>query len=139
MSPEAKDSTKRPDRSKPTRQPLGKRDRLSFRGKMDEGYNYRVINDEKSRLSDALEGGYEFVESEESLGDDKAAKPSAMGSKVSHPVGNNTTGYLMRIPIEFYNEDQAAKDADIKETEKGMQPKNQRDVEDAYGKGLESK
>jgi hypothetical protein len=106
---------------------------------MDAGFNYRVINDEKSRLQDALDGGYEFVESDEKLGDDMAAEGTAIDSRVTKPVGNNVTGYLMRIPIEFYNTDQAAKEADIKETEKAMQPENQKEVEDAYGAGLTNK
>lgn len=129
---------KRPDRSKPVRQPLGQRNRLTFRGEMEEGYNYRVINDVDDRLTLALEGGYEFVESNEKLGDDKAAEASKVGSRVSKPVGNGINGYLMRIKNEFYEEDQAAKEADLVETEKGMEP-GRTDVEDAYGDGISDK
>jgi hypothetical protein len=139
MSQEAKKSAKRPDRSKTVRQPLGQRNRLTFRGDMEEGYNYRVINDKDARLQDALDGGYEFVHSKEKLGDDSAAEGTAMDSRVAKPVGGGTTGYLMRIPNEFYEADQAAKEADIKKTEKGMQPKNQKEVEEAYGDGLQDK
>lgn len=129
---------KRPDRSKPVRQPLGQRNRLTFRGEMEEGYNYRVINDVDDRLTLALEGGYEFVESNEKLGDDKAAEASKVGSRVSKPVGNGINGYLMRIKNEFYEADQAAKEADLVETEKGMEP-GRTTVEDAYGDGISDK
>lgn len=133
---EAKKTHKRPDRSKPVRQPLGQRNRLTFRGELEDGYNYRVINDKDNRLQDALDGGYEFVVSKEKLGDDVAAEGSAIDSRVSKPVGNNTTGFLMRIKNEFYMEDQDAKEADIVETEKAMQPESQKELEEAYGKGV---
>lgn len=129
------EATKRPDRSKKERQPLGQRARLTFRGDMEEGYNYRVINDKDDRLTMALEGGYEFVESKEKLGDNSAAEATAIGKRVSKPVGGGTQGFLMRIPNEFFLADKAAKEASIKETEANMHP-NKTNVEDAYGKGI---
>ena len=116
-------ASKRPDRSKPKRVPLGHRDRLTF-GEMEEGFNYRVVSDSKlGRVDKALAGGYEFVHSEEQLGDTVAAEAASIDSRVSKPVGNGATGWLMRFKSEWYNEDQAAKEAELKETEKGLQPK----------------
>ena len=128
------EAAKRPDRSKNVRQPLGQRNRLSFKG-LDDDYNYRVINDKDDRLANALEGGYEFVESKEELGDKTVATAKSMDSRVAKPVGGGVTGYLMRIPKKFYDEDQAAKEASLKETEAQMRPEKT-DVEDAYGKGI---
>jgi hypothetical protein len=131
MSQEAT-KTKRPDRSVKKRVPLGARNRLSF-SDLDERFNYRVINDQEDRLSRAEDAGYEFVESDSKLGDTRVAEGSVPGSKVAKPVGNNVTGYLMRIPKKFYDEDQAAKVARIQETEDSMQP----DAAKAqYGGGL---
>jgi len=81
-------------------------------------------------LNDALAAGYEFVESDEKVGDARAAESSPVGSRVTKNVGQGTMGYLMRIPIEFYEEDQAAKEAKIKETESTM--KERSGVVDAY-------
>jgi hypothetical protein len=122
----------RPDRSKKERTPLSSRNRLTFDA-MEEGYVYRVINDKDDRLQRALDGGYEFVESTEKLGDERAAEGTAIDSRVSKPVGNGITGFLMRIPDGFYKEDQAAKETDLRKTEAAMKPKTD---QDQYGDGL---
>ena len=123
----AKKATKRPKRV-----PLSKRNRLSFENK-DPNYMYRVINDQDDRISRAIAGGWEHVESDAKLGDERAAEASKISSHVSKPVGNNTTGYLMRIPKEYYDEDQAEKYKRIDETEKAMTANKD---EDQYGTGL---
>jgi hypothetical protein len=124
--------TDRPNRSQKTRTPLGTRNVLSFRD-LDPKYTYRVINDVDDRLARAQEAGYEFVESKESLGDPKAAQASKVGSHVSKPVGGGRVGYLMRIPNEFYEEDQKAKADKLLETERAMKPNK---TKDEYGPGL---
>jgi hypothetical protein len=124
--------TKRPDRSKAVRVPLGTRNRLGFKD-LDERFHYHIINDQDDRLDRATEAGYEFVESKETMGDTRVAEGTVPGSRVAKPVGNDVTGYLMRIPIKFYNEDQAAKAANIKETEEQMKPDVDRSQ---YGGGL---
>ena len=125
----------RPDRSKQVRTPLGARNRLSF-SDLDPKYSYRVINDTDDRLDRAQDAGYEFVASKEKLGDARVAEGSIPGSNVAKPVGNGVTGYLMRIPKKFYDEDQAAKEASILETEKSMQPDT---AKGQYGAGLTEK
>lgn len=117
---------------RPTRTPLGARNRLTFKN-LDPNFNYRVINDQDDRLARAQEAGYEFVESSEKLGDPRAAEGTTLGSAVAKPVGGGVTGYLMRIPKEFYDEDQAAKEARIKETELAMNPDK---AKGQYGDGL---
>jgi hypothetical protein len=134
MTEEAKTNIARPDRSKSVRTPLGQRNRLTFKD-LEPGYSYRVINDKDDRLKNALEGGYEFVESKNKLGDAKAAEGSTPGSRVAKPVGNGTNGYLMRIKDEYYKEDQAAKELKLKETEKAMTPDKTRNQ---YGEGLQT-
>ena len=122
----------RPDRSKPVRTPLGTRNRLTFKG-LDENFHYHVINDKDGRLQRAQDGGYEFVESTEGLGDQMAAEASKMGKNVSKPVGHGVTGYLMRIPKELYDEDQKAKQREVAATEQTMKSNKSKEE---YGPGL---
>jgi hypothetical protein len=118
--------------NRPQRTPLGARNRLTF-GEQDPNFVYRVINDQDDRLKQAQEAGYEFVVSDAKLGDTRAAEGSAIDSRVSKPVGNNTRGFLMRIPKEFYQEDQKAKADKVDATEQAMKPKK---AKGEYGDGL---
>jgi len=124
----------RPSRSKKNRTPIGARSRMSFRG-LEEGYKYRVFNDVDDRLHRAQEAGYEFVEADEKLGDPVVAEGSIPGSKVAKPVGGGITGYLMRIPEDWYKEDQQAKQAEVLKSEEALQPKTD---EGQYGEGLQT-
>jgi hypothetical protein len=117
---------------RPKRTPLGAKNRLTFKG-LDPAYHYRVINDKDDRLIRAQEAGYEFVLSDEQLGDKGAMTPKKLGKKVSKPVGNATTGFLMRIRKDWYDEDQAEKMKRIDESEKAMKANV---VKGEYGKGL---
>jgi hypothetical protein len=128
----AKKPVGRPARSEKVRVPLGARNRLTF-GDLDPKFNYRVINDDQDRLARAEEAGYEFVQSEGKLGDNRAAEGTSMGANVAKPVGGGMTGYLMRIPKKFYEEDQAAKEAKIKEKENTFIPDGSKGQ---YGEGL---
>jgi hypothetical protein len=124
----------RPDRSKPVRTPLGTRNRLTFKG-LDPDYVYRVINDKDDRLKRAQDGGYEFVESQDQLGDKMVAEATKMGSNVSKPVGHGVTGYLMRIKRDWYVEDQKTKQEQVNRTEQTMKPDKSKEE---YGSGLTS-
>lgn len=125
---------KRPNRSKKQRIPLGSRNRLTFTN-LEDGYKYRVINDQDDRIARALDAGYEFVESDEKLGDTRVAEGTVQGANVAKPVGNGVTGYLMRIPEDWYKEDQKVKMKKIDELEKSMQPDKSGNQ---YGEGLVS-
>jgi hypothetical protein len=118
--------------TRPKRTPLGQRNRLSF-GKQDPNFVYRVINDQDERLQQAQEAGYEFVTGDEQLGDKRAAEGGKIDSRVSKPVGNNTRGFLMRIPKEFYDEDQDAKMGKVEDLEKALKPDKKAGQ---YGEGL---
>ena len=115
------EAAKRPDRSKKERTPLGQRNRLTYRD-LEPGYSYRIINDKNDRLRLAQEGGYEFVESKEKLGDTRVAGGTPMDSRVSTPVGGGEIGYLMRIKDEWYQEDQQIKEDKLKKTEEMIVP-----------------
>jgi len=128
-------ATNRPDRSAKTRVPLGARNRLTFTD-IDPNYVYRVINDQDDRLDRAQEAGYEFVASDKKLGETRVAEGTVPGAHTAKPVGNGVTGYLMRIPKEFHEEDKKAKEAKIKQLEDSMQPDKSKGQ---YGSGLTDK
>ena len=118
--------------ARPKRTPLGARNRLTF-DKQDPNFVYRVINDQDDRLQKAQEAGYEFVVSDEQLGDKRVAEGGSVDSRVSKPVGNGVRGFLMRIPREYYEEDQSAKAERIDATEASMKPNA---AKGEYGSGL---
>jgi hypothetical protein len=120
----------RPDRSERKRTPLSQRNRISFA--QEEGYHYHLINDKDGRIQKAVEGGYEFVESEKNLGDSIVGTAKKVGKRVSMPVGNGTTGYLMRIKNEWYDDDQKEKQKIVDDSEKAMKPNGKNE----YGDGL---
>jgi len=74
----------------------------------------RWINEDDARLEGAQEGGYEFVTADgtEVAGSDQAEQ----GKRIRKAVGKHADGspkyaYLMAIPKEFYDEDQAKKES----------------------------
>jgi len=104
---------------KPPRVPVGLRNPMAIREDLDPRFNYRNVRGTRGRVEKFLAGGYELVEGDFKIGDPNIAKASGMGSAVSIPSGDNEDRvYLMRIPKEFYDEDQAAKAAKIDEVEK---------------------
>lgn len=97
------------------RVPLGgHRQKLNVHEKQ-KGYEYRWVNDVPGRIRAAEEAGYEFV-NEATVGDTGDGNTD-LGSRVSASVGStghsqDTKAYLMRIKQEWYDEDQAAKEAE---------------------------
>lgn len=97
--------------AKRVRKPFGgRRQKLAYDQR--PGYHRHWFNDVLDRIREAEEAGYEHV------------KDSA-GKNVSRIVGSSAKGdgivaYLMEIPIEWYQEDQAAKAARVDEVEQSM-------------------
>lgn len=104
------------------RAPLGVRNRLTVKDK-DPNYVYRIVNTEDAhgtdRVSDFLEHGYEVVENTK-VGDKRVDISSGLSSKGDFSVGQGRKAVVMRIKREWYEEDQAAKLAQIKATEETM-------------------
>jgi len=110
----------------------GTRNRLSVRGKED-GYVYRIVNDIDDRIQSMQEIGYEIVtDTGVSVGDNRAANPTQEGSPIKVSVGNGIQAYVMRQKQEFYDEDQAAKAAQVNELESSM--KREAESNGFYGK-----
>lgn len=110
----------------------GTRSRLSVRGK-EPGYVYRIVNDTDDRVQTLQEMGYEIVtDSKVSVGDKRIANPTQEGSPIKVSVGQGVNAYVMRQKQEWFDEDQAAKNAKNDELEAQMK----REAKDSgfYGK-----
>lgn len=98
----------------------GSRNILTVSGK-EPDYEYRIVNDLGDRVAIMQENGYEIVsDNNVKVGDRRIANPTQEGTPVKVSVGGGVQGYLMRIPKEFYDEDQASKQSVVDETELAM-------------------
>ena len=104
-----------------TRVPVsGNRDIMTVFNK-DPNFHYRWVNDVDERGSRIMKferGGYHFAPTETDLGDkvigDDAVYKSKLGDSIIRlPTGNGGYSYLMRIKREWYDEDDANKNAAI--------------------------
>lgn len=114
---------------RPTRQPVGFRNRLSTNN-TDPDFQYRWVSDIDDRVQSFEAAGYEIV----NVGDHKMGHRRVnVGSPVDNTisVGGGTKAVLMRQKKEYYTEDQLAKQTRVSDTEAGI--KNPA-LEGAYGK-----
>lgn len=96
---------------RPNRIPVsGNRDILTVKD-ADPNYVYRWVLDENNRIERFNTGGYEVVIGEHEIGQDVVNSGSQIGSAVTKYAGGGKTLVLMRIPKDWYDEDQAAKQA----------------------------
>jgi len=118
--------------ARPRRQPVGTRNRFRIAQKED-GYVYRVVNDQPGRIQDLLDRGYEIVPKDkvERDGDRRVDDPSSLGSATSFGLGKGDQGVVMRQRKDWYDEDQLSKNARNDELERGMK-KTANDASD-YG------
>lgn len=98
------------------------KDVLGFKGEKEEGFTYRIVNDEKGRVQQMLENGWQLVENGGQLGDSEVGKGSTLGSQVRRTVNrsNGVEGVLMRIRTDWYEQYQRAKQARVGETIKAL-------------------
>jgi len=112
-----------------------------------KGYKLRWINDTPGRLNEARRGGYEFVQADEidgKFGDTDIDQTNRdLGSRVCRAV-SQTTGlkaYLMKIPLEYYEADQRAKQKEIDEVDQAIHSGKLKDFVNQYvpedGKGIQ--
>lgn len=85
----------------------------------DPNYFYRWVLDTPGRLEKFREGGYEEVRDQMEVGDPTVDRSSQLGSVVTLVRGLQTL-VLMRIPMEWYREDQDAKQDEIDALEESM-------------------
>lgn len=103
------------------RKSLVQRGPQSVIGDKDPNYVYRFVNDTGSRIANFQAAGYEFVEDPTLVvGDSRVSDPNNIGSSKRVTSNDGTISYLMRTKKEYYDEDQAAKAAQVDETERAM-------------------
>jgi len=100
-----------------TRVPVTERNILSVKGKED-GYHYRIVNDTGDRVQQLMDAGYEIVDaSSVQVGDKRINSTSPEGTQAQVSVGGGVKAFVMRQKLEWYNEDQAAKQARVNQLE----------------------
>ena len=103
------------------RTPVGQRNVLTVSNK-DPNFEYRIVNDTGDRVEQFKSAGYEIVSaSDVKIGDRRITAASAEGSMAQVSVGGGVKGIVMRIPKEWYEEDQKAKQQAIAELEASTQ------------------
>lgn len=113
------------------RVPVGTRNVLTVEGK-DPNFHYRIINDQGDRVQEFLDAGYEIVDAKtHRVGDKRAGQATPEGSVSQISLGLGDKGYLVRIKKEWYEEDQAAKQAKVKAIEETTK---QKALDGTYGK-----
>lgn len=107
--------------ARPSRTPVGTRNRLSIRNKED-GYVYRIVNDTDDRIARLMEQGYEICSKEQTgaVGDKRVDNTSSLGSVAHFSVGQGTKAVVMRQRADFYAEDQETKQREVDAIEASM-------------------
>ena len=126
-----KEAIAKAPRGRTQRVPVGTRKVLTVAGK-EAGYNYRVINDSGDRVQEFLDAGYELVNADSvRVGDKRVNSGAAEGSKAQLYVGQGQKAFVVRIRQEWYDEDQARKQAHVNELESATKAKA---LDGTYGK-----
>jgi len=88
----------------------------------DPYYEYRIANDVGDNISNLIEAGYEIVDRDNNTIeiDLRAQDPLWRQRAKSQSVGGGMIAYLMRIPKEWYKEDQRKKFKMVDDSEKGL-------------------
>lgn len=118
---------------RPNRIPIGNRPKLAVVGK-EPGYEYRWVNDTPGRISLFKQGGWELCTNDEvDVGNFRAEESSGEGSLACQVVdgGTGLKAYVMKIKKEWFLEDQARAEDEVRKNEETLLP-NYNDGE--YGK-----
>ena len=107
--------------ARPKRVPVAARNRLEIHNK-EPGYIYRIVNDEDDRVQRLQEAGYEIApkESVGAVGNRRVDGATPLGSSAHFSVGKGVQAVVMRQKLEYYQEDQNTKQAEIDQLEATM-------------------
>lgn len=113
------------------RTPVSRKNILTVQGK-DPNYHYRIVNDVGDRVQSFIDAGYELVPDDKvRVGDKRINKTSSEGS-ISHlSVGQGDKAFVMKIKKEWFDEDQATKQAEVNRMEETAR---QTALDGTYGK-----
>ena len=116
---------------RPIRVPLGTRNVLTAPKRA--GYVRRFVNDDKDRIQQFEDAGYNIVRDNVQVGDPKAGKETQIGSATDKAVGAGMRTVLMEIKEGWYKNDQKAKQDNILVGEKDMKRKLNEKKDGQYG------
>ncbi len=103
-----------------TRTNVAMRSKLTVKGKED-GFEYYIALDNPGRVEELIDRGYEHVKNADvKVGDKRGDSTASLGANATVQMGGGRLGYVMRIKKEWYDEDQAAKAAEVDSTEAAM-------------------
>lgn len=121
---------KKPYKKPKKRIPLGQRNVLTVpKDEKDPDFEYRWVNDKDGRINMFRDAGWEVDERREDVqvGDPNVGTDTGrVGTAVTKSVGHGQVAYLMKIPKEFYQEDQQAKFGKIDEGESDLKMEQQK-------------
>ena len=89
------------------------------------GHHLHWINDYPGRVHQAQQGGYDFVHPKEVSMSTGVAEATDLGTKVRRLVGKQESGdalyaFLMKIPLELYEQTQAMIQAEVDRTDQAI-------------------
>ena len=93
-------------------------------------------SEDGSKIERLLQAGYEFCKPEEKMvaGNTSVYSTVSQGSIVRVPAGQGKYHYLMKLPLEWYEDDQARAHERVDATERSLQGPPSK--EGFYGEGL---
>lgn len=103
----------------------------------DPNYVYRWVNDKPGRIERFKLAGYELVTHDCEVGERTVESADNPDSQVTKKVGGGTIAYAMRKRKDWHEEDMAAKEKAVDDTEESMFRSLNKDKEDNdsnYGK-----
>lgn len=121
------------DKQSRKRIPLGTRNILTAPKR--SGFVRRFVNDKGDRIESFKAAGWNAVDGDMQVGDQKVGKVASMGSLVNPHVGGGQRAMLMEIPEEIYAEDRAASQASITKVENEIKRNSSEDASaESFGK-----
>jgi hypothetical protein len=87
-----------------------------------KGYYRRWVNEDPGRLQRFEEAGYQFVQDKEAIEKSSGVKLDTRIRQIVgvHENGSPKYGFLMELPMKFYTQDQAAKQAELDEVDEQL-------------------
>ena len=122
--------------ARPARVPMsGRRLRMEIPESMKEpGYFYYWFNDNNDDIQRAIAAGYEHVSRTGASVGGRDVDSATSDGIMSMSVGKGVTAYLMRQPMEFREEDVAARDRHIDDVERTIHRTLDGENAGTYGK-----
>lgn len=124
-------------RTRPTRTPFGGL-KLKLSAIPIPGFHLHWVNEAPGRLEEATIGGYEFVDEQEQLAPGQSRQANSdLGTRVRRLVGRGEDGnaqyaYLMKIPLDWYDQDQRELQAKVDAVDNMIRRAKMGNVENAY-------